>query len=405
MRVLILYHFFYPDTVVSARIMSDLAADLTKKGHKVTAYTSNCMIRKPELLCKYEIWNGVEIKRFSRPRFPQSSNIGRLINSFVLQTKWIWSFFVERKQYNTVIVGTDPQFVWMIFPFIKFINHKVKLIHWCFDLYPEAIMVNSSFIMKTLASMTKLYAFLCYRACDVMVDIGECMRNRLKKYNKSIEYHTLTPWALKERNSIPEPNPVIREELFGKAKIGLLYSGTVGYAHDITPFIELARECRRKGIDAAFCFAGYGNCYEKQTSCITKDDTNIRLAGFASEEELEKRLAAADIHLVSLRQGWEGIVVPSKFFGALAIGRPVLFSGPSNSAISIWCTKHKIGFVLNNDTLNVLKEIEANIVFLDSIKKRAFDTYQKEFSQKIVCDKWEQIVSNQHAYNTQSNFR
>ena len=385
--------------VVSARIMSDLAEELAKTGHKITVYTSTFLIRKPERLCKHEIWNGVEIKRFSRPRFPQSSNIGRLINSFVLQIKWVWRFFFERKQYDAIIVGTDPQFVWMIFPFIKFINHKVKLIHWCFDLYPEAIMVNSSFITKALASITKIYAFLCYRACDVIVDIGECMRNRLKKYTKSIEYYTLTPWALKETDSIPKPDPIIREELFGKAKIGLLYSGTVGYAHDIIPFIELARDCRRKGIDAAFCFAGYGNCYKKQTSIITEEDTNIKLAGFASEEDLEKRLAAADFHMVSLREGWAGIVVPSKFFASLAMGRPVLFSGPVNSAVSIWCIKHKVGYILNNSTLNSLKEVEDTMINLDSAKKRAFDTYQKEFSQKTVCKKWEQIISNQKSRN------
>lgn len=394
MKVLILYHFFFPDIVVSARLMSDLAAELTKKGHRITVYTSNRMIRKPDRLCKLEIWNNVKIKRFSRPNFPQSSNIGRLINSFSLQIKWIWRFLVERKQYDTIIVGTDPQFVWMILPFIKLINHKVRLIHWCFDLYPEAIIVNSSFVIKALASITKLYAFLCYRACDIIVDIGECMRRRLKKYVSSKEFYTLTPWALKEPDSIPESDASIREELFGKAKIGLLYSGTIGHAHDIRPFIELARECRKNGVDAAFCFAGYGNCYKEQTSAITPEDTNIKLAGFASEEDLEKRLAAADIHMVSLREGWEGIVVPSKFFGSLAMGRPVLFSGPVNSAISIWCTKYKIGFVLHNNTLNIFKEIEASIIHLDSLKKRAFDTYQKEFSQKIVCKKWEEIVSS-----------
>lgn len=392
MRVLILYHFFFPDTVVSARIMSDLAADLTKRGDKITVYTSNCLIRKSERLCKHEIWNGVEIKRFSRPRFPQSSNIGRLINSIVLQIKWTWCFFVERKQYDTVIVGTDPQFVWMIFPFIKLINHKVKLIHWCFDLYPEAIMVNSSFIIKALASMTKLYAFLCYRTCNVMVDIGECMRSRLKKYVKNIEYYTLTPWALKETNFIPKPDPVIREELFGNAQIGLLYSGTVGYAHDITPFIELARECRRKGIDAAFCFAGYGNCYEKQTSCITKDDTNIRLAGFASEEELEKRLAAADIHLVSLREGWEGIVVPSKFFASLAIGRPVIFSGPKQSSISLWCKEYNTGIRLDENTTLFLKQIEEDSLTVDNLKKNAFYVYHEHFAKDVVCRGWSQLV-------------
>ena len=190
MRVLIIYHFFYPDTVISARIMSDLATELTKRGHIITVYTSNRLIRKNDVLCKHEIWNRIDIKRFSRANFPQNNNIGRLINSLTLQTKWLFRYLVERKQYDTIIVGTDPQFAWMIFPFIKLINHKVKLIHWCFDLFPEAIIASSSFFVRQLASLTKIYAYLCYQVCDTIVDIGRCMRKRLKKYSKEKKYYT-----------------------------------------------------------------------------------------------------------------------------------------------------------------------------------------------------------------------
>jgi hypothetical protein len=203
--------------------------------------------------------------------------------------------------------------------------------------------------------LTKPFIPWAYRSVNDVVDIGGCMRERLQKYKNNARYSTLTPWALAETAELPQADPEIREKLFGKAKIGLLYSGTVGYAHDLKPFIELARKCRAAGIDAAFCFAGYGNQYKIQTAEITEEDTNIRLAGFASEEELEKRLSAADIHMVSLRPGWEGIVVPSKFFGSLAIGRPALFSGPENSDIAQWCKEYGIGFTLTENTAEDLK--------------------------------------------------
>lgn len=393
MRILIVYHFFYPDTVVSARLFSDLAADLAKKEHVVTVYSSNRLIHKNDRLCEYEEWNNVVIKRFSRATFSQSSNIGRVFNSIILQAKWCYRFFFERKQYDTVIIGTDPQFAWMIFPFIKLINHKVKLIHWCFDLYPEAIIASSSWSLKLLSYLITIYAFICYQMCDVFVDIGECMRKRLQKYNKRAKYYTLTPWALKEVDDIPPVDHYLRKELFGNAKIGLLYSGTVGHAHDIRPFIELARECRRQNIDAAFCFAGYGNCFEEQTSIITKDDTNIRLSSFISEEKLEKRLAAADIHLISLKEAWAGIVVPSKFFGSLAMGRPVIFSGPQDSAISKWCDTYSVGVPLNENTIEILKKIENNVSEIESLKRNAFHLYQTKFAKKIMCSRWEHVVT------------
>ena len=327
MRILLIYHFFHPDTVVSARLFSELAAELAAAGHTVTAFTGNRCIRSSEKLAPRERWNGVEIVRFSRPGFSQGGNFRRLFNSGILQMKWLRAFRKRRRDFDAVIVGTDPQFAYMMFPSLRRMNRDLKIVHWAFDIYPEAILVNSPRWMRLLASLTKPFVPWAYSKVDVMVDIGACMRELLLTHRHHAECHTLTPWALAEPEKMPEPDPAIRRELFGEAKIGLLYSGTVGYAHDLAPLIALARECRKRGIDAAFCFAGYGNRYEAQCAEITPEDTNIRLAGFASPEDLEKRLAAADIHLISLRPGWEGIVVPSKFFGALAIGRPVMFSG------------------------------------------------------------------------------
>ena len=392
MKILLIYHFFHPDPVISARLFSDLAEELVQFGHKVTVFTGNRLIRSDEKLPPKEVWNEVEIQRFSRPNFSQGSNFGRLFNSAVLQIKWLSAFWKQRKNFDAVIIGTDPQFSYMMFPLMRLMNRQVRLIHWAFDIYPEAILVNSPRWMKLLASLTKPFIPLAYRTVDDMVDIGPCMQKLLRKYHHRARVATLTPWALAEPESPPPVSPAIREKLFGKAKIGLLYSGTVGYAHDITPFIRLARECRRIGIDVAFCFAGYGNQYREQTAQITREDTNIRLAGFASEAELEERLAAADIHMISLRPGWEGIVVPSKFFGALAIGRPVLFSGTSDSDIANWCREYEIGYELDDNFTNTLKKLLETPELLSQLQQKAFNIYNEYFSKAVVVRGWKNLL-------------
>lgn len=392
--ILLIYHFFHPDTVVSARLFSDLAEDLSKE-HDVTVFTGNRLIRSDETLSCEEQWHGVRICRFSRPNFRQGSNVGRLVNSAILQLKWLWGFWKRRKEFDAVVVGTDPQFAYMMFPWMRLFSKRVRIIHWVFDLYPEAILVNSPKWMRMLASLTKPFIPWAYRRVDDMVDIGECMRARLKAYKNGATYTTLTPWALAEASEPPKVDVAIREQLFGKAKLGFLYSGTVGYAHDLGPFVALARECRRRGLDVGFCFAGYGNQYSAQTGVLTDEDTNVRLAGFASEEELAGRLASADFHLISLRQGWEGIVVPSKFFGALAMGRPVLYSGPGDSCIAGWCREHGIGLVLDDvsamaDCLEALLADDAGVA---SMQQKAFEAYVKYFSRRVVVDGWKRLLA------------
>lgn len=390
--ILLVYHFFHPDTVISARLFSELAQELAWDGNTVTVFTGNRRFSSGEILQEKENFNGVEIQRFSRPGFSQGSNFGRLFNSAILQIKWLLAFWKQRKRYDIVIIGTDPQFSYMMFPFIRIMKRNIRLIHWAFDLYPEAILVNSPFWMRALALLAAPFLPLIYHCVDNMVDIGGCMNTRLQRYRHRAHCSTLTPWALAEPKKLPSADPVVREQLFGKAKLGLLYSGTVGYAHDLKPFIDLARECRKRNLDIAFCFAGYGNQYKAQLSCLTAEDTNIRLFGFASEEELEKRLSAADIHLVSLRTGWDGIVVPSKFFGALAIGRPVLFSGPSNSDVALWLKEYRIGHHLNEETINELEKLSLNPQSLSKLKEHTFECYHHCFSKDIVIDGWKKLL-------------
>lgn len=392
MRILLLYHYFYPDKCVSSRIFSDLAEELCKKGDSVSVFTSNRLLRENEHLLLFEKWNNVSIYRFSHPNFNQGNNFGRLINSIILQIKWVCGFLKHKKEFDAMIVGTDPQFAYMMFPFLKLINRKIKLIHWVFDLYPEAVLVNSPLWMKMLAATMKPIAKFSYRFVDEMVDIGPCMRKKLQHYKHHAGNNTFPPWALKEPDSPLPFDPQTRHALFGNAKLGLLYSGTVGYAHDIRPFIDLARECRKKKIDAAFCLAGYGNCFKEQTSLITAEDTNIKVVGFAAEEELEKRLLSADIHLVSLRKGWEGIVVPSKFFGAISMARPVIFSGTEESSIAKWCNEYHVGMLLNEETADMLEDLLNKPETLASMKGKCFETYNCEFSKEKTCSRWQTML-------------
>ena len=113
--ILLIYHFFHPDAVISARLFSDLAEELAKE-YDVTVFTGNRLIRSDEILAESEEWKNVKIKRFSRPNFSQGSNFGRLFNSAILQMKWLNAFRKNRKKFDTVIVGTDPQFSYMMFP-------------------------------------------------------------------------------------------------------------------------------------------------------------------------------------------------------------------------------------------------------------------------------------------------
>lgn len=188
----------------------------------------------------------------------------------------------------------------------------------------------------------------------------------------------------------------MRNELFGNAKLGVLYSGTIGRAHQFDEFILLARELRKRGSSVAFCFAGRGNCYQELYGAVMPDDTNIRFAGFINENRLPERLAAADIHMISLKHGWEGIVVPSKFFGSLAAGRPLLYCGTPASCIAKLIQTENLGFIVDatniSDVANQLEALITSPVRLQQLQARAARVYYARFSKTLQIDHWNRAL-------------
>ena len=316
--------------------------------------------------------------------------------------------FFSKPTFDVTVLGTDPQFGYFMLPFMRLIKPRSKLIYWGFDLYPEAISANNMGTLSRLAKALYPLTRFCYAQLDGVVDIGPCMRKLLDGYEHHAATATLVPWALSESDKPLAPDPVTRKALFGDVRLTLLYSGTIGKAHEFDCFIDLARELRLRNASVAICFAGHGNRYTELRSMVGSEDTNIHFAGFADETQLAKRLSSGDIHLISLRHGWEGVVVPSKFFGSLAAGRPLLYEGSSGSSIKTWIDKYQVGYVI--DKVNI-QQIADELCRLANEPKLLYEKqlnaimcYNENFAKMKVINGWDEyiqkIVRNSRKYFT-----
>lgn len=399
-RVSILYHYMYPDDVVSALHLHDLAQDLVAKGWEVEALPCNRGCRdETKVYPAAESHQGVYYRRVWRPRFSQKSFWGRLANSGWMIANWSRLVFrLRSRRPDVIIIGTDPIFAAVTAIPLRFFASDIRLAHWCFDMHPEAAVTEGMVSAGSLSvRFMRNVLRRAYRSFDLIADIGVCMRERLREYGHTAIEHELTPWALVEPESRVTRDFDTRRELFGNARIGILYSGNFGEAHDFNDFIALARVMRNIK-DVHFCFAIRGNRADEFQQVVTPEDVNISFAEFAPIEELAKRLASADIHLVSLKQEWKGIAVPSKFFGSIASGKPILYSGPRNSAIGNWITKHNIGWIINPDdileTMRWIVRLASNEVELNTIQNHCHAVYHTYFSRKIVMEKWDRELRN-----------
>jgi colanic acid biosynthesis glycosyl transferase WcaI len=388
---LVLYHYFHPDDVVSAIHISELAEGLSERGWDVTALPCNrgCRDESVTFPPRSE-WQGVKIRRVWRPRWRQATTLGRLGNlTWMLMA---WSLAALRYRPDVLIIGTDPILSLLAAIPWKLLRPRVKVVHWCFDLYPDAAIADG--VLRPGSLLARAARWLmrhAYARCDLIVDIGECMRSRIRRYAPSARFVTLTPWALAEPAQPLATDPAERGVLFRAARLGLLYSGNLGRAHGYDRTLSLARRLRDSGV--AFAFSVRGNAEAALRSAVDGSDDNVQVHAFVAQDRLEARLSAGDIHIVTLRDEWTGAVVPSKFFGALAVGRPVLFEGSPDSALARWIQQFNVGWLLTAESEEAvaaeLSNLSRDSASLDDLIQHCHHVYAAHFSKQSVLDAWD----------------
>ena len=347
-RLLVLYHFFHPDRVVSARIFSDFAAEQARRGWDVTALTTNRSL--DDASARYPRRGDLERREASTAcSGRRGRRSARCRASATAPGRWRPGSRARCSSGRSTpwSIGSDPSFAASLAIPLRAAWPRTPLLHWCLDVFPDAGEAEWTGATRLLSPPARAVMSAAYRCCDVVVDLGPCMRRRLEAYGGSPARETLTPWALVEPEAPAAPDPAVRRELFGDAAVGLLYAGSMSRSHDFDSLLELARACRaRAGNRIALCFACTGTNLPALKAAVRPEDTNVRFAPFADEAAIQRRFEAADFHLGSLRPDFTGIVVPSKFFAALAVGAAVHLRGrartpPSRagsaSTASGWC--------------------------------------------------------------------
>ena len=87
------------------------------------------------------------------------------------------------------------------------------------------------------------------------------------------------------------------------------------------------------------------------------------------------------------------------FFAALAVGRPVIYSGPEDSCVAQWIREYDLGFILNDNTVSdleaLLKMPEDQLAArMMQLRKNAWNTYHNHFSRKIVITRFKEILQS-----------
>lgn len=359
MRVLILNQFFYPDISATSQLMTDLAQDLASHGLSVTALCANTSYVGGERLPKSEKWGEVGIERVSVVAFARE-NILRRLASYL--SFYVTAFFrlLRLPRQDVILVLTTPPLIALVAYALRVLRGS-KMVYLVQDVYPDiayqfGLMRRGSLGARVLDSIS---GFLLRKA-DAIIALGSCMKRRLVEKGVAAERITvIANWADGQqiRPIRPEANP-LRAAQGLEGKFVVLYSGNMGRAHEFEAiFAAMVALAPEKQI--VFLFVGGGpKRREVEEFARLHPEVNLRVADYVPRAELGLSMGLADLSLLSVAEGLEGLVVPSKLYGIMASGRPALYLGPPSSEAAETIEKHGCGFVIpNGDAAGVTQAI------------------------------------------------
>lgn len=362
----------------TGELLKELAEGLVSGGARVIVVTS-----KQQGVRSNEVVNGVEVIRVGSAPFTRASHWRRALSYLGLYPQLMWQVWKLGKV-EAVVSMTDPPLQVAAVTIAS--REGVKKVHWAQDVYPE-LAEELGVIPRggLLARVLRVVSTWTLRMQDEVVVVGRCMRERLIERGVDAEKIEVIPNWSSVKPVGAEQVTVMRRRLGWEGKFVALYSGNIGLAHDFETLVGAAKLLKDAGVQMVF--AGEGPRSE-QLRRDTADLAHVSFLPPQAKEDLSAFLAAADVHLVSVRAGLEGLVVPSKAYGILAAGRPILYVGDPNSEVARVITESGCGGIIPNGAAAVLAE---------AIRQAARSGRQPQSSQvsdfALVLAKWRDLLT------------
>lgn len=400
-KLIFLNRYFYPDHSATGQLLADLAFYLQTQGYEVHVIANSRQYRSPDnRFPSHENINGVQIHRVWTSNLSHWRLRGRAIDYLTFYFSSGWQLFKLARKGDVVIALTDPPLLSAsVLPIIWL--RRAILINWLQDLFPEiAIEVNLISPKNIIARLLKTVRDYSLRHAKHNIVLGKCMSDLLQK--KQIPNNKITAipnWS--DGDSIrPQSHNdnQLRDQWNLQDKFVVGYSGNLGRAHEYQTLLQAAIQLQEES-NIVFLFIGGGFMFEKLKEEVNQQGlTNVLFKPYQPREQLHNSLSVADIHWVSLLPSLEGLIVPSKFYGIIAAGRPIIMIGHPEGEIGLLVQQHHCGFAISQGDTKTL--IEKIITLYKSPKScstlgnNARHLFEKQFAQQHSLLLWLKIISH-----------
>lgn len=414
MNLIFINRYFYPDHAATSQLLSDLAFHLARQGREVHVVTSRQRYDDPNaLLPTSETVQDVHIHRIWTSRFGRTRLLGRALDYLTFYTSAAWRLWRLARRDDILVAKTDPPLISVVGATIAKLR-GARLVNWLQDVFPEvAAKLEVRIMQGRLGQVVQRWRNASLKSATLNVVLGERMAGYLQTQGLAPErIAVIHNWAEPGIRPVDSRENPLRAEWGLKEKFVIGYSGNMGRTHEFETILQAMERLQEKGSEGenpaiVFLFIGDGHYrpwLERQARRRGLD--NLIFKPYQPRERLAESLSVPDVHLISLRPAMEGLIVPSKFYGIAAAGRPVLFIGDPEGEIGRIVREADCGAAVGIGQGQALAGQIRHLYESSELRTRwgsnARTLLEERFDRKIALTAWDDLlqhIDNPKAFN------
>ena len=334
-KMLMLANYFYPDVASLGQLMTELAEELQNDIDLTVVaafpnYTGTIPERYKGKRIVEDQYQNIRILRVRVPEFDKTNKVSRIKYILAYFFNSIVAIMKSGKQ-DVIYTTSQPPVLGGVLGVIGKLFKRAKLIYNIQDFNPEQTEAVGYAKNKLIIESARFVDKISCKFSNMVIVVGRDMQQTLKKRfnNKNVPQNiVINNWTNeKVIKPLEKENPKVIEfkEKYGlEGKFIFMYSGNIGLFYDLENIIKVIGEFKNND-EIVFAFIGDGAVKQQLVDyCNENDMKNVKFIPYQDKKDLIYSLNAADIHWVVNAKGIKGVSVPSKLYGIMAAGKPVL---------------------------------------------------------------------------------
>jgi colanic acid biosynthesis glycosyl transferase WcaI len=363
MKILVLNLYYPPDTSATAKMAAAFIEPLAAK-HNVTLICGRPSYdpteRRAWRLWQTERLGAVTIVRVGSTDYPRTQMARRVLNylSYV-------ALSVPRALFvscDVVLAMTDPPFEGIVGAFVAMLKGK-PFVYNIRDLYPDMALGGSIVAPGVLARVWERLHRWALRRAERIIVLGEDMCDRIVAKGVDAKRVAIVRDGVEfgaASSVVPALDTEVMSTIRGGFRFVLLHAGNLGFYGAWDTLLAAARELENDGVGLVFVGDG---AQRARLEAVAAGLTNVRFLPFFPAGKIASVLAAGDAHVITIKRGLEGVVVPSKLYGILAAGKPIVTVAPRQTDAAVLGARDGFGVTADPDNPAELVAIVRALLF------------------------------------------